>query len=427
MTTRNGPISLAVVLLACGGAPREHGASVAEGGRSNAVGGAGGSENEQGGRSAGGSLISLGGRNAGGGAMASAGSAGAPAGGESSGATGGRGLGGSESAGIGGRAIGGSDGGGGQGTTGGAPLGGSSAFAGSAGSDSGAPKKFCGNIDTRNAADPAGLEFSKHWDQITPENAGKWGSVQANVTGEFKWAVLDATYEYAQTNGIIFKESSFVWGAGTPGGGAAAVHVENWIRSFCQRYPNTKLIDVVQEPPPHTTPNYAQSLGAGETGMFPYIVKAFKLARKYCPQAVLILNDYYNIEYSDEQDYFIQIVNSSIAAGAPIDAVGAEAHSLKGVSAAVLKANIDNLASKTGLPIYITEYDIGDQADAVQLANFQAHFPVFWQNSAVRGVTLWGWIVGTTWIANSGLVQGTTPRPAMNWLMTELGRPLLAP
>ena len=247
------------------------------------------------------------------------------------------------------------------------------------------------------------------------------------MNGEFRWAVLDAAYEYAQAHGIIFKESSFVWGAGQPAGGVTAVHVENWIRSFCQRYPNTKLIDVVQEPPPHSLPNYAQSLGAGETGTFPYIVKAFKLARKYCPQAVLILNDFNNLEYVDVQDHFIEIVNSSKEAGAPIDAIGAQANGLKGLSAMQVKANIERLASKTGLPVYITEYDIGDASDDVQLANFQAHFPVFWQTSAVRGVTVWGWIAGATWISNSGLVKDNSPRPAMNWLMAELGRPGLAP
>lgn len=68
-----------------------------------------------------------------------------------------------------------------------------------------------------------------------------------------------------------------------------------------------------------------------------------------------------------------------------------------------------------------------EHAGQSAVANCRTHFPVFWQHTAVRGVTLWGWIVGRTWISGSGLVEGTTPRPAMNWLMTELGRPVLAP
>jgi endo-1,4-beta-xylanase len=199
--------------------------------------------------------------------------------------------------------------------------------------------------------------------------------------------------------------------------------VENWIRSFCERYPNTKLIDVVTEPPPHTTPNYAANLGAGETGSFPWITKAFKLARKHCGDAILILNDYNNLEYADQQAHFIDIVKDIQANGAPIDAVGCQAHGLKGRTAATVQASIDKMAVGTGLPIYITEYDIGD-IDSVQLTNYKAHIPVFLNSDSVQGITLWGWINGRTWITNSGLMNGTTPRPAMTWLMEQLKRPV---
>jgi hypothetical protein len=37
---------------------------------------------------------------------------------------------------------------------------------------------------------------------------------------------------------------------------------------------------------------------------------------------------------------------------------------------------------------------------------------------------MWGWINGSTWVSNSGLVNGTTPRSAMTWLMQQLGRPV---
>lgn len=410
MTSRSWAIALAGWFVACGGGAREQAASAGGGSGGTTAAGAG-SQNEPAGRSAGGALGNQGGAPDSG--AGNAGEATALGGAEPIGPAGASGDAGADNA------------RGGQSASGGGGFGGTAALSGSAGSR--APLKFCGNTDTRNVVDPEGLRFSSHWDQITPENAGKWGSVQMNVNGEFRWAVLDATYEYAQSKSVIFKESSFVWGAGQPGGGATAVHVENWIRSFCQRYPNTKLIDVVQEPTPHTTPYYAQSLGSGETGAFPWIVKAFKLSRKYCPEAVLILNDFNNLEYASEQDHFIQIVNAIKEAGAPIDAIGAEAHGLKGMSRATLASSLERLASLTALPVYITEYDIGDSSDDVQLANFQAHFPVFWQSTAVSGITVWGWIAGATWVSNSGLVKGTTPRPAMNWLMTELGRPALAP
>lgn len=301
-------------------------------------------------------------------------------------------------------------------------VGGTKASTGSGATSSN--KKFCGNITTRGSVDTEGMKFSKYWDQITPENEGKWGSVQSTPSAAFNWRALDAVYDYAQKNNLAFKQHCFVWGSQQPSGTPTLAQVENWIKAFCQRYPNTKLIDVVNEPPPHTTPTYTKNLGAGESGTFGWITKAFKLARQYCPDAILILNDYNNIEYADQESHFIDIANQVKAAGGPIDAVGAQAHGIFSFSAATAQANIDKLASKTGLPVYITEFDVPKAADADQLAVFKALFPVFWNTPTVHGVTVWGWINGATWVKNTGLANGTTPRSALTWLMGYLDRPV---
>jgi endo-1,4-beta-xylanase len=48
---------------------------------------------------------------------------------------------------------------------------------------------------------------------------------------------------------------------------------------------------------------------------------------------------------------------------------------------------------------------------------------MFWDHSNVKGITLWGYIVGATWQPNTGLQeQDGGMRPAMTWLMDFLGR-----
>jgi len=357
--------------------------------------------------------------------------AGAAMGGSPQGGSGGS-LGGTAGVAEGGKSTAGGTNAAGRAGRGGAPgvggmSGGSSAGSGPAAAGAAGAQpigKFVGNITTGNSIDTGGMKFAKYWDQITPENSGKWGSVQGSPTGAFNWSALDAVYSYTETNHIIFKQHTFVWGSQQPSGTPTLAQVENWIKSFCQRYPNTRLIDVVNEPPPHTTPKYTANLGAGESGQWGWITKAFKLARQHCPGAVLILNDYNNIEYADQESHFIDIVKQIKAAGAPIDAVGAQAHALRTMSASQLQKNLDTMASGTGLPIYITEYDIGEANDATQLATYKAQIPIFRNTAAVKGITIWGWINGRTWVANTGLVNGTTPRSAMTWLMGELGRPV---
>jgi endo-1,4-beta-xylanase len=51
----------------------------------------------------------------------------------------------------------------------------------------------------------------------------------------------------------------------------------------------------------------------------------------------------------------------------------------------------------------------------------QSEFTMFWNDSNVKGITLWGYIVGATWEANSGLMTSSgTMRPAMSWLVNFL-------
>jgi endo-1,4-beta-xylanase len=285
--------------------------------------------------------------------------------------------------------------------------------------------KFVGNITTGNSVDTNGLVYSDHWNQITPENAGKWGSVQATAASAPNYAALDAIYDYTQRKGIIFKEHTFIWGPQQPSGDITPADVQSWMSGFCSRYPNTRLIDVVNEPPPHQEPRYSDAIGGGTNGNWQWIVNAFTWARAACPNATLILNDYNNIEIANQNQHFIDIVKALQAQGAPIDALGAQSHGLNGAnSARTMIPLLTKLHDDTGLPVYITEYDINQADDATQLARFQEHFAFFLDTEWVRGVTVWGWILGRTWVANSGLIRDGQPRPAMVWLMQQLGRPV---
>jgi len=290
---------------------------------------------------------------------------------------------------------------------------------------SGPPPKFLGNITTGNGIDTNGLTYSDYWDQITPENAGKWGSVQRTADSALNWAALDAIHDYTQQKGILFKEHTFIWGAQQPTGAITQEHVQTWMREFCTRYPDTRLIDVVNEPPPHTTPSYANAIGGGTNGDWRWIANAFIWAREACPNATLILNDYNNIEIGNQTQHFIDIVHAIQALGAPIDAVGAQAHGLSGANSPNNMITLLNqLHDDTGLPVYITEYDINQEDDAVQLQRFQQQVSFFLDTEWIQGVTVWGWIYGRTWMDSTGLIRDNAPRPAMVWLMDQLGRPV---
>jgi len=309
------------------------------------------------------------------------------------------------------------------GTTGAAGRGGATGAGGTAAS----VLEFVGNITTGNVVDTDGKVFSTYWDQISPENAGKWGSVQTSATATFNWRTLDAIYDYTQTKGILFKEHTFIWGSQQPTGTITQANVQSWMTEFCKRYPNTKLIDVVNEPPPHTTPSYADAIGGGTNGNWQWITNAFTWARAACPGAILILNDYNNIEWSADNTHYLSIISALKTAGAPIDAIGAQAHDLDnaGVSVNTVKTLLAKLGTTGALPIYVTELDLSYTDDNQQLTAYQQWFPLLRDSGYVKGITIWGWIYGKTWSPspNSGLIRNGAFRPAMTWLMQQLGRP----
>jgi len=170
--------------------------------------------------------------------------------------------------------------------------------------------KFFGTA-TSTAADYASL--LGYFNQVTPGNAGKWGSVEA-TRDQMNWAELDTAYQFAKQNGLRFKLHTLIWGQQQPSWVESltpeqqAAEIEQWISLAAQRYPDAQLVDVVNEPL-HAVPAYSAALGgAGVTG-YDWVIKSFELARKYFPKSELLLNDY-NVEALDSAatDY-LKIIN----------------------------------------------------------------------------------------------------------------------
>jgi endo-1,4-beta-xylanase len=107
-----------------------------------------------------------------------------------------------------------------------------------------------------------------------------------------------------------------------------------------------------------------------------------------------------------------------------IDGIGIQGHrfEFEGADTATLRKNLDRLAS-TGLPIYISEFDLGNMNDegtpddAMQLSLYKRVFPVLWKHPAVKGITLWGYQQNQMWQPTCYLIlTNGKERPAFTWL-----------
>ncbi|MCV9386602.1 endo-1,4-beta-xylanase [Reichenbachiella ulvae] len=283
--------------------------------------------------------------------------------------------------------------------------------------------KFLGNISQGSN----NSDWTQYWNQVTPENGGKWGSVERE-RDVMNWTDLDKAYKLAKDNGLLFKQHVFAWGNQQPSWietlteEEQLAEIEEWIMAYCERYPDTDFIEVVNEPindPPFgsTNGNYANALGGrGDTG-YDWIIKAFELAKEHCPNAALMINEY-NLLNSENNRYDYSKIIGLLTERELIDAVGAQGHAftVKDMTAEDMTTAINDLA-KHGLPVYITELDIDGPGENTQLEKYKEIFPAIWEHPSVAGVTLWGYRQGTMWREDAYIMNSNgTERSALTWL-----------
>lgn len=280
--------------------------------------------------------------------------------------------------------------------------------------------KFLGNI----LANRVPSNFAAYWDQITPENSTKWGNVEAS-RNNMNWSTADLAYNYARSNGFPFKFHTLVWGSQEPGWiselstSDQKAEVLQWLKAAGQRYSGANFVDVVNEPL-HAMPSYKDAIGGeGSTG-WDWVIWSFQQARNVFSNSNLLINEYGIIGDPDAASQYIHIINLLKDRGL-VDGIGIQCHQfdMDTVSVSTMNSVLNTLAA-TGLPIYVSELDIsGDDAD--QLARYQQKFPVLWEHSAVKGITLWGYVEGQTWKPGTHLITSSgVERPALQWLKSYL-------
>ncbi len=279
--------------------------------------------------------------------------------------------------------------------------------------------KFLGNIST--ATPPS--NFLNYWNQVTLENNGKWGNVEGS-RDNMQWGNISGAYNYCLQNKIPFKHHCFVWREQAPawlGSLPAAdlkAEVEEWIRLYGEKFPETAYIDVVNETR-EKSPSWKNALGGdGATGC-DWIVWAFETARKYCPKAKLLINEYYCEKSLEYVTQYLKIINV-LKTRNLIDGIGLQTHNgetKEGYKSGVLKKCLDSLAT-SGVPLYSTEFDLAG-TDQEQLEAYKNIFPIIWEHPAMKGVTIWGWTSSWLPVAKVGdgrLIINGRERPALQWL-----------
>jgi endo-1,4-beta-xylanase len=270
--------------------------------------------------------------------------------------------------------------------------------------------------------------LENYFNQITPENAGKWGSVEA-TRDEFNWAPLDEAVEIVRANNFLFRFHVLVWGSQQPAWIATLPPAEQleeireWYVAVNERYgADIDFIDVVNEfdnqpPTAANQGNYVEALGGAGASGFDWVLTAFRMAREIFPStAKLMLNEYSVINTDTRTDTYVRLVQL-LQQENLIDGIGIQGHAFS--TRGALDQMVRNLGrlGATGLPIHVTEMDV-DGPEVQQLVDYQRLFPAFWESDFVQGITLWGYRDGH-WREAQGatlVYPNGAEKPAFRWL-----------
>ncbi|MCQ2061955.1 MAG: endo-1,4-beta-xylanase [Fibrobacter sp.] len=305
-------------------------------------------------------------------------------------------------------------------------------FAGPGMADGGA--KFLGNITTGGQVRS---DFGQYWNQITAENECKWGSINT-AENQYNWSGCDRAYNWAKQNGGHFKFHALVWGSQYPNwitslsAERTKEVIEKWMKAVADHYNpmgGIEMIDVVNEAictggnnyhSGYTKTKIIEALG-GHNGKYTFVAEAFKMARKYFPNSILIYNDYNTIQWNIDQG--IDLIKQIKAQGAPVDAYGQQSHDVTNLGKSQFESALKKIHDAVQIPLIISEYDIEQIDDQKQKNDYANQIPFLWETEWIAGITLWGYIYGQTWLncngqANgcSGLIKNGQDRPAMTWL-----------
>jgi GH35 family endo-1,4-beta-xylanase len=290
--------------------------------------------------------------------------------------------------------------------------------------------KFLGNITTNGAVRS---DFGTYWNQITAENECKWGSIEG-TKGTYNFKGCNDAYTWAKNNGGHFKFHALLWGSQYPSwlenlsADDTKTAITKWFDAVKKQFPDLEMIDVVNEAIRTGTNTYhsnyqktkiREALG-GDNNDYAFVTTAFKMARERWPNATLIYNDYNTFQWQINEG--ITLIQTIKKAGAPVDAYGQQGHDLTDMDVTSFKAALKKIHEGVGIPLFITEYDIGTDNDATQKQRYSEQIPEFWDAEYVAGVTLWGYIYGSTWTTNgnSGIIKNGSDRSAMTWLKSYM-------
>jgi endo-1,4-beta-xylanase len=257
----------------------------------------------------------------------------------------------------------------------------------------------------------------------TTNHGLSWSVIQPGPD-EWNFGPADATYSWAEANGLHQTGFHFAWdqvllddlapwvlGISDPDE-LRSVLTERAEVIF-DRYPGLDRIDVINEPfdllgGSLTVNHFHQVLGPD------YVAELFGIVDAAAPeQTELIINENF-VEYSQAKaDGLVALAADLVDRGIPVDGIGLQSHFIFGEPDWARYEQVMRDLGDLGLAVHITELDVPvapglADRDAVQRERYRRAVATCRAVPACRSITIWGVEDGHTWLDDL-LGPGHTP------------------
>ncbi len=255
--------------------------------------------------------------------------------------------------------------------------------------------------------------LNAEYDYVTPENEGKWESLQPGGSSVWEFATHDAMFEYAEDNDKVFRGHTLVWHSQAPSfiteelsatevSSMLNAHVTKTVKHYAgDLFAWDVVNEAIEEDGSYRNSIFYKKLGPQ------YIADAFRLVRSLDPKSKLYYNDYNIAGINAKSNGVYNMLKGLKAAGVPIDGIGFQMHlsvdNAPGFDE--IRANFKRFAD-LGLDINISELDVRvaslpwDQATkmAIQKQIYQRIISACMHVQKCESVTTWGFTDMYSWV-----------------------------
>lgn len=258
-------------------------------------------------------------------------------------------------------------------------------------------------------------------DVLTPEIHLKWNSLEWRK-GQFHYTPVDDILAFSDRHGMQVRGHTLLWDQSTPDWAKREMaanrdwslisgHFDRVLGRYGQRIQDW---DVINEPIDTQGGAHGLRRNVFHRAFGPtYIERALDEARARAPSARLLINEY-GFEYGnpidqDRRQAFVALSRRLLAAGAPLDGVGVQAHLdlSKGPIDGEGLRDMTKALIDLGLDITVTELDVKETAGAAPITvrdqrvadEARRYLDVMMAFPQVRGVVTWGLTDQHSWLS----------------------------